>query len=153
VTRYYGVSYGSLEETQAQMDGTITCWKARRASGGASASPMDPSRLIGACGFNEWHRVHNRAEIGYWLLPDYWGQGVMTECLPPSSGTPLRPCTCTESWPSWNRPNGQSARLVQKLGFRYEGTLRECELKNGTYIDHAYYALLNPTASPAAARP
>jgi ribosomal-protein-alanine N-acetyltransferase len=39
--------------------------------------------------------------------------------------------------------NHASARLLQKLGFRYEGTLRQCELKNGAYIDHAYYALLN----------
>jgi ribosomal-protein-alanine N-acetyltransferase len=153
VTRYYGVSYGSLEETQAQMDWYDYLLESQTGIWWGICFTHDPSRLIGACGFNEWHRVHNRAEIGYWLLPDYWGQGVMTECLPAIIGHAFTAMHLHRIVAVVEPPNGQSARLVQKLGFGYEGTLRQCEIKNGAYIDHAYYALLNPTSSPAAGRP
>jgi ribosomal-protein-alanine N-acetyltransferase len=39
--------------------------------------------------------------------------------------------------------NELSSRLLSKLGFAFEGTHLECEIKNGRYIDLSYYALLN----------
>jgi ribosomal-protein-alanine N-acetyltransferase len=153
VIRYYGVSYRTLEETQEQMNWYECLLESRTGRWWAICYAHDPDWLIGACGFNEWHRVHNRAEIGYWLLPDYWGQGVMTECLPAIIGHAFTAMHLHRIVAVVEPPNGQSARLVQKLGFGYEGTLRQCEIKNGAYIDHAYYALLNPTSSPAAGRP
>ena len=38
-------------------------------------------RLIGTCGFHHWERHYFRAEIGYDLAPDCWGQGIVTEVL------------------------------------------------------------------------
>lgn len=37
--------------------------------------------VIGTCGFHNWSKKHFKAEIGYELNPDYWGQGIMTEAL------------------------------------------------------------------------
>ena len=38
-------------------------------------------RIIGTCGFHKWEKAHFRAEIGYDLASDCWGQGFMTEAL------------------------------------------------------------------------
>src|SRR4051794_35981216 len=38
-------------------------------------------RLIGTCGFVYWNVSHARAEIGYALGKDYWGQGYATEAV------------------------------------------------------------------------
>ncbi len=142
VIRYYGVSYRTLEETQAQLDWYDSLLESGTGIWWGICFTGDPGRLIGACGFNEWHRAHHRTEIGYWLLPGYWGQGLMSECLPAIIDHAFTAMRMHRIVAVVEPPNAQSAHLVQKLGFRYEGTLRQCELKNGAYIDHAYYALL-----------
>jgi ribosomal-protein-alanine N-acetyltransferase len=39
--------------------------------------------------------------------------------------------------------NNASAKLLEKMGFAYEGTMRDCEIKNGRYISLLIYALLH----------
>ena len=39
-------------------------------------------------------------------------------------------------------PNRPSARLLERAGFRYEGTARECEWKGDGFISLRHYALL-----------
>jgi ribosomal-protein-alanine N-acetyltransferase len=38
--------------------------------------------------------------------------------------------------------NEASSKLLEKTGFRYEGTMTDCELKNGRYISLHIYALI-----------
>ena len=38
--------------------------------------------FYGAGGFNDWDKKNQKAEIGFWLLPKYWGQGIMQEVMP-----------------------------------------------------------------------
>ena len=38
--------------------------------------------FAGAIGFNEWNKQERKAEIGFWLLPEYWKKGYVTEALP-----------------------------------------------------------------------
>jgi ribosomal-protein-alanine N-acetyltransferase len=143
VTRYYGVSYGSLEETQAQMDWYDYLLESQTGIWWGICFTHDPSRLIGACGFNEWHRVHNRAEIGYWLLPDYWGPGRhdrMPEGHHPVSRS--RPCTCTDRGRG-ESPTTTAPSLAQKLAFATQALHASANAKqNGAYIDLDHYALL-----------
>ncbi len=42
---------------------------------------LSHSGLIGTIGFWQILPEHHRAEVGYLLDPDYWGQGIMTEAL------------------------------------------------------------------------
>jgi ribosomal-protein-alanine N-acetyltransferase len=142
VIRYYGVSYRTLEETQAQLDWYDYLLASETGIWWGICFTSDPGRLIGACGFNEWVQMHNRAETGYWLLPGYWGQGLMRECLSAILGFAFANMRMHRIVAVVEPLNHQSALLVQKLGFRHEGTHRQCEIKNGAYIDLDYYALL-----------
>ncbi len=142
VIRYYGVSYQTLEDTQAQLDWYDYLLESQLGIWWGICYADDPDRLIGACGFSEWHRAHNRAEIGYWLLPDHWGQGIMAECLKAIIRYAFSDMHMHRIVAVVESPNHHSALLAQKSGFRYEGTHRQCELKNGAYIDLDFYALL-----------
>jgi ribosomal-protein-alanine N-acetyltransferase len=39
--------------------------------------------------------------------------------------------------------NHNSSRVLEKAGFRYEGTMRDCEIKNGKYISLLMFSLLS----------
>lgn len=38
--------------------------------------------FYGAGGFNGLSKEHKKAEIGFWLLPDFWKKGYMQEAFP-----------------------------------------------------------------------
>ncbi len=38
-------------------------------------------RVMGTCGYHNWKREHFRAEAGYELGKDFWGEGYMKEAL------------------------------------------------------------------------
>ncbi|HYE80356.1 MAG TPA: GNAT family protein [bacterium] len=146
VIRYYGVSYATLEATAAQLrwfeellaTGTGIWWGICRAE--------EPGTLLGACGFNEWKREHRRAEIGFWLRPAYWKQGVMTEVVPTILRYGFGEMGLHRVEAIVEGENDASAALLRRLGFQYEGTHRECEIKHGRFIDLAWYGLLSDWA-------
>ncbi|HCH08616.1 MAG TPA: GNAT family N-acetyltransferase, partial [Dehalococcoidia bacterium] len=39
------------------------------------------NRIIGICGFTNWDPESKKAEIGYALARDHWGQGYITEAV------------------------------------------------------------------------
>lgn len=85
---------------------------------------------------------HQKAEIVFWLLPMYWNKSIALEALNAviaywKSEKCLHPLVGFVE-----EGNTASSKLLQKAGFRYEGTMRECEFKNGKYISSLIYALL-----------
>ncbi len=48
---------------------------------GAICSP-DNQTFYGAGGLNAIDYEDSKAEIGFWLLPQFWGKGIMKEALP-----------------------------------------------------------------------
>ncbi len=142
VIRYYGVSYQTLEDTKAQMD-----WYKQLEENGsgmwwAIGSP-DGSVFFGACGFNNLSEIHQKAEIGFWLLPDYWGRGIITSAAR---------LICNHAFYSMGihrieavveTANNNCKQVMQKLNFVLEGTMQDAEVKNGQFISLDLYALLN----------
>src|SRR5690349_21856480 len=81
VIRYYGVSYQTLEAAKAQMDFFAELEKNDTGIWWAVCS-ADNSIFYGAGGLNNLNAHHKKAEIGFWLLPDYWGMGIMKVAVP-----------------------------------------------------------------------
>lgn len=142
VIRYYGVSYHSLDAAREQMDWFADLRKKDLGIWWAIADKKDPSILIGACGFNQWKKEHRCIETGYWLLPEYWSNGVMTECLPTILDYAFKVMGVHRIEAQVETENKSSSRLLSKLGFQYEGTLRDCEIKDGRYVSLECFALL-----------
>lgn len=99
-------------------------------------------RVIGTCGFLNREEVHNRAEIGYDLHPDYWGQGVMTEVAHAVLQFGFMNMELNKIEAKADPQNKGSIALLQKLGFQQEGLLREHEFEKGRYVDLAVFSLL-----------
>ncbi len=147
VIRYYGISYTSLADTQAQMD-----WYAQLESTGtgiwwAIVSP-DNSLFYGAVGLSSLHAQHKKAELGLWLLPDFWGQGIMPEVVPFVHSYAFEQLGLHRIEAMVEAENNNCKAVMRKLGFTYEGCMRDCEIKDGKFISLEMYALLR-TSIPA----
>lgn len=135
-------------------DGEAVKWISTHAASfaaGASArfaiTRREDNLLIGAIGL-EIHPKHNRAEVGYWIGMDYWGQGYATEALRPvlaygfSRGL-------HRIWAEHFAHNPASGRVMQKVGMRHEGTLRHHMVKWGEPVDCEVYGILSSEFPPA----
>lgn len=141
VVAYYGVSYDNLADCQAQMD-----WYAdiTRTGQGAWFLIRDPDshEPMGAVGYNNADPRHKCAELGYWLYPAFWGKGIMGQALQQALILIYRTTDLHRLLAVVEEPNTRSARLLERAGFHYEGTARECEVKAGGFISLRHYAIL-----------
>lgn len=92
---------------------------------------------------NNYQKQHNRAEIGYWLLPRYWGSGIVAEALVAMVDYLFREWGLHRIEAVVEAGNSNSSRVLERAGFVYEGTLRDCEIKGGQYISLLMFSLLS----------
>ncbi|MEV3817964.1 GNAT family N-acetyltransferase [Aeromonas salmonicida] len=141
VIAHYGISYDSLTACEAQM-----AWYAdlvRQGTGGWFLIRSQHTDLpMGAIGYNDGDPQHRKAELGYWLYPEYWGKGVMGRALPLFLTHFYGTTTLHRLQALVEEPNVASARVLLRAGFRYEWTARECEWKGDQFISLQHYTLL-----------
>lgn len=141
VIPFYGVSYTTFEETASQMEFYERVWRERTGAYWLTEDRITQVKM-GVCGFSGYHAVHLKAEIGAWLLPEFWQKGIMTEALRSVINFAFQNWILNRLEAVVEVGNIASSSLVKKLGFTYEGTLRESEIKNGQPIDLEIYRLL-----------
>ena len=81
-------------------------------------------------------------EIGYFLLPKYWGQGFATEIAEFLADFCFREIKTHKVVASCNANNPQSERVMKKLGMTKEGELRKERFKNGNWENEIRYGIL-----------
>ena len=141
VIPYYGVHFKSYDATSAQMDFYKNLWEEKS---GCWWKIVDKENMqpVGACGMNAYNPVHEKAEIGYWLLPEYWKMGIMPEVLPVMIRYLFQNWKLHRVEAVIEQGNEASIRLSEKLGFKFEGILRESEIKEGKRLNLLMYSLL-----------
>ena len=70
VIKYYGIRFDSLEAAKEQMDWYENLEKTDTGVWWVISS-KENDKFYGAIGFNNLERKHNKAEIGFWLMPDF----------------------------------------------------------------------------------
>jgi ribosomal-protein-alanine N-acetyltransferase len=98
--------------------------------------------LIGTCGYCRWDKQHNRAEIGYDMWPDYWGQGLMPEAIQTLISFGFQEMELNRIEATTHTENHRSQHVLKKLGFQKEGLLREFYCRDGIYNDQVSFSLL-----------
>jgi RimJ/RimL family protein N-acetyltransferase len=101
-------------------------------------------RVAGGIGYTEHSDVERvGAEVGYWLGWEFWGRGVATTALRLLTEHAFRVN------PGLRRlyavpysSNPASARVLAKVGYQREGTLRQSAIKDGQILDQWMYAIL-----------
>lgn len=142
VIRYYGVHFSNLESTKAQIHWYQNLEESKTGIWWAICSKEDRT-FHGAGGLSNVDSIHRKAEIGFWLLPVYWGTGIMKEVMPIICryGFDQLDLHRIEGYVDSRNVNCQ--RALAKLEFNYEGTMIDCEYKNGEYISLDIYASIN----------
>ena len=83
------------------------------------------------------------AEVGYWLGRERWGRGIASEALRLLTGFAFGELGLLRLFALPFADNAASIRVLEKAGFRREGTLHASAVKFGQPRDQAMYALVN----------
>ena len=97
------------------------------------------AELLGICGINQMPDGHNVAVVGYQLTRSAWGQGIATCCLEfllHYSKTYLK---LRKLFGDCVAANKASARVLEKCGFAFEGTIKEKYDLGGRLHDNDWY--------------
>jgi len=143
VTRYYNLPrLTAPEQAQPILKRRIDRFYHRRGIRWAITLAGAAEGLIGSCGFNAWNKRAFNGEIGYELLPSHWNRGIMTEAVAAivAYGFSHLHLHRIEAWIVTE--NIGSARVLEKVGFQAEGTMRDKGYWDGRFHDLALYALL-----------
>lgn len=138
VIKHYGVSYRSLEATKEQMiwfENPKQCWWA--------ICSLDNQEFYGAGGLNDISQENKKGEIGLWLLPEYWGKGIMSEVMPLICDYGFNQLGLHRIEGFVDAKNANCKRAMTKLDFEYEGTMKDCEMKEEEYVSVDIYAKIN----------
>lgn len=99
--------------------------------------------LIGAVGLKLTDRENRTGDIGYVLHPEYWGQGYVLEAAHALMAAGFNELELQRITASCDQRNKASARVMEKLGMRREGTFRRSRYIQGDWRDEYLYAILS----------
>jgi RimJ/RimL family protein N-acetyltransferase len=99
-------------------------------------------RLIGNCGVRLEQADSPEAELGYEIDPNYWGLGYATEAARAMVTFGFKARGLHRIWAACLADNLGSQRVLEKLGMRCEGRLRENSWFKGRWWDTLVYSLL-----------
>ena len=101
----------------------------------------DP-RPVGACGCFWAAQPHQTMELGYWIAEPLWGKGYTVEACRAVLAFAFQEYGPERIQARVIDGNHASARVLAKLGFREEGTLRRALLRRGLFEDVRMFAIL-----------
>ena len=87
---------------------------------------------------------NSRAELGYSLLPEYWGIGVGTEAVGSVMRYAFDKIELHTLFAQVLEINVKSKKLIDKLGFIQEGCFKDSYFYEGEYYDLVQFAKTNP---------
>ena len=102
--------------------------------------------LIGAVALRV-EAAYQRGEFGYWTGMPFWNQGFTTEAAGRVVEHGFQTFNLHRILALVLPSNTGSVRVLEKLGFRCEGVLRDYVLKWGEFQDRAIYGLLRDELS------
>jgi RimJ/RimL family protein N-acetyltransferase len=98
-------------------------------------------KIIGAIGL-EINTNHHYAELGYWIGKPYWNQGYCTEAAREVVSYGFEKLKLNRIQSRNMLKNPASARVMEKIGMRREGILRQSLYRFGSFEDYAISSIL-----------
>lgn len=97
--------------------------------------------LIGVINLN-LNTAFERGELAYWIGKPFWGKGYGTEAADALIKLGFEEFHLNRIFAAAFASNPGSWRIMEKLGMKYEGTLRQHIFKWGEFHDLTYYGIL-----------
>lgn len=102
----------------------------------------DNSKLLGIIGFYRLQPENYRAEIGYMILPEFHGKGLVPEAVTRLIKFGFEDLRLHSIEAVIDPENYASEKVLQKCGFTKEAHLKEAEFYEGKFLDKVIYSLL-----------
>jgi [ribosomal protein S5]-alanine N-acetyltransferase len=125
----------SSEQTRQFLDSNLEHWERYGFGLWVFRDKVD-GQFIGRGGIRHVHLAgHDAVELDYALMPEFWGQGLATEMGESILKIAIEQLGLSEFTCLTMNNNFASQRVIQKLGFRYEG-----DIIHGN-LPHVFYRL------------
>lgn len=142
VSRYNTWSvHESIEDSKRFLDAVMEEYENHELASWGIFHKAD-KKLIGTCGIANWLPDQHRAEIGYALSRKYWGKGYMPEAVRSVIAFGFRMMKLNRIEGRCIIPNTASARVMEKVGMKFEGVLRQQLFSKGSFHDVKMYSIL-----------
>ncbi|MBE8146162.1 GNAT family N-acetyltransferase [Brevibacterium casei] len=102
----------------------------------------EDSSFIGWCTFDSFNPDFRGGSLGYCFTEESWGHGYATEAARAVLSWAFEAFDLNRVQAEADTRNAASARVLEKLGFRREGTLREDCIVDGVVSDSWVFGLL-----------
>jgi RimJ/RimL family protein N-acetyltransferase len=109
--------------------------------------------LVGCASLREIDVEHLQAELGYWIGVPYWNQGFATEAARAVVQVGFDQVSLNRIYAHHMARNRASGRVLERIGMRCEGILRQRVRKWGRFEDVVLYAILRQDWSGPATVP
>jgi ribosomal-protein-serine acetyltransferase len=104
--------------------------------------------FAGLIGFKDTDWVNHKTELGYWLIENMQGKGIITQCTTTLIKYAFKKLRMNRIQIKVANGNTRSAAVPNRLGFNFEGIEQQGEWLNGTYHDLQIFSLLKSDKSP-----
>lgn len=139
VIPFYGVRYASFEDTKKQMEWYAKAYE-EDTGGPWKMIEKTSGKKMGVIAYYYHKAEHRKAEVGFWLFPEYWNKGFVSEAMKAVMDYCRKEKNIHRLEAFVEEGNTASNKVLEKAGFQYEGTMRDCEIKDGRFISLLIYA-------------
>lgn len=101
----------------------------------------NPKKIIGTVGWFWNTKPHKSIEIAYALARPFWGKGLMVEAATALINEALNKNDINRISSRCISENKSSQRVMEKLGMRIEGTLRQSMFVKGKFVDITHLSM------------
>ncbi|MFA6133076.1 MAG: GNAT family N-acetyltransferase [Phycisphaerae bacterium] len=129
-----GVAEGWIAGHQAAFDAKRELTLAITLAGGG--------QLVGSIGLMGFGADHKRGELGYWVGKEYWGNGYCSEAAREVVRYGFVQLGLGRVFAHHLTRNPASGRVMQKIGMKHEGTLRQHVVIRNRFEDLECYGIL-----------
>jgi len=98
--------------------------------------------LMGTIGLNNIFQEYQRAELGYWVGKPYWSKGYCTEAASFVLRWGFEVLGLNRISATHMTSNPRSGRVMEKIGMKHEGHMRQYGKKWDKYEDGEMWAIL-----------
>jgi ribosomal-protein-alanine N-acetyltransferase len=105
-------------------------------------------KLIGLCKLFELEYAF-RAEVGYWITKKMWNKGYGTEAIGEITRYGLEVMELHRIYAHTSHENHGSKRMLERIGYRQEGCLKDHVIYDGSFQDMLLYAIVKNPDDPA----
>ncbi|GER66564.1 ribosomal-protein-serine acetyltransferase [Weizmannia acidilactici] len=109
---------------------------------GMTAFVLFNGEICGTVSYNSIDWTNRAVHIGYWFGEPYQGHGIMTKVVKAMTDYAFKQLNMNRVEIRAATNNSKSRAILERLGFKEEGIIRQSEWLYDHFVDHVVYGML-----------